>query len=132
MAIYFVDYTSTGEHGLNGIDELDTNDTVYIFYDFFNNTLPMKQLKLICECTAKLKLIDLGFSTIFGSAREGIATHLNYEVGKDDTTEAFVITERAIPFNLAGPLGNIRYAPSIEYLLRHINDIDEDPDDLPV
>ena len=62
MNYYLIDYENTGETGLNGIDKLDENSLVVIFYSVNNGRISFEMHQKLMEAKARIKYVkvDLG------------------------------------------------------------------------
>jgi hypothetical protein len=63
MSIYLIDYENTKGAGLEGIEELTAEDTVYLFYSENANTLTFKMYDRISNAKARFQFIDVGVGT---------------------------------------------------------------------
>ena len=60
MSTYLIDYENTKGAGLEGLEELTAEDTVYLFYSENANTLTFRLHARINECKARFHFVDVG------------------------------------------------------------------------
>lgn len=60
MSTYLIDYENTKGAGLEGIEELTAEDTVYLFYSENANTLTFKMHDRISAAKARFHFVDVG------------------------------------------------------------------------
>ena len=64
---FFVDLENTQSRGLNGIENLDKNDTVYIFYSENSSRLAMRTVSKVLNSKAKVilkEIVQVGENTL--------------------------------------------------------------------
>ena len=59
MNYYLIDYENTGETGLNGIDKLDENSLVVIFYSVNNGRISFEMHQKLMEAKARIKYVKV-------------------------------------------------------------------------
>ena len=57
--IYFVDYENVSFHGIEGMDQLDKNDLVYIFYSKNAKSINIDHLHLLTNAKCKYEFIEI-------------------------------------------------------------------------
>lgn len=57
--IYFVDYENVNCHGMEGIDKLNKDDLVYVFYSKNAKTINIDYLQVLKNTTASYKFIEI-------------------------------------------------------------------------
>lgn len=91
MKIYLVDFENVKSKGLTGIDSLDENDKVIIFYSENSDTISfeMHQKVLLSRAQIQYLKVNVGGKNALDFQ---LATLLGYLVGRDEYSHIFVIS----------------------------------------
>ena len=88
---YLVDYDNTGYLGLNGIEELDNESVVTIFYSKKAQSIPIQFFQKFLECKANVKFypIENEDKNIINFQ---ISAYLGYVLGDDKTADCCIVS----------------------------------------
>lgn len=88
---YLVDYDNTGYSGLNGIEELDNESVVTIFYSKKAQSIPIQFFQKFLECKANVKFypIENEDKNIINFQ---ISAYLGYVLGDDKTADCCIVS----------------------------------------
>ena len=88
---YLVDYDNTGYLGLNGIEELDNESVVTIFYSKKAQSIPIQFFQKFLECKANVKFypIENEDKNIINFQ---ISAYLGYVLGDDKTADCYIVS----------------------------------------
>ncbi|MDO5559458.1 MAG: PIN domain-containing protein [Oscillospiraceae bacterium] len=94
MATYLVDFENVGSDGLAGIELLDENDSVIIFYSANSNKISMKIHKDICASKANYEYFEIS-SGGKNALDFQLSTYLGYLISlSSDSTNEYCIVSR--------------------------------------
>lgn len=94
---YFIDYENVGANGFAGIDKLESNDTVILFYSENNCRLPFSLHKKIGESAAEFQYYDIKTSAR-NAADFQLVTYLGFIIASNPEGE-FTIVSKDDGFN---------------------------------
>lgn len=63
MATYYVDYENVHNGGMKGIEEVGSNDLVYVFYSGVANTMTMETIKKLLQSSCSIEFIETSNGT---------------------------------------------------------------------
>lgn len=63
MATYYVDYENVHNGGMKGIEEVRSNDLVYVFYSAVANTMTMETIKKLLQSSCAIEFIETSNGT---------------------------------------------------------------------
>lgn len=89
---YFIDYENIGANGFNGIDILDENDTVILFYSENNCRLPFSLHKKIGESKAGFQYYDIRTGAR-NAADFQLVTYLGFIIATNPDSEYAIISK---------------------------------------
>lgn len=89
---YFIDYENIGANGFNGIDILDENDTVILFYSENNCRLPFSLHKKIGESKASFQYYDIRTGAR-NAADFQLVTYLGFIIATNPNSEYTIISK---------------------------------------
>lgn len=89
---YFIDYENIGANGFNGIDILDENDTVILFYSENNCRLPFSLHKKIGESKASFQYYDIRTGAR-NAADFQLVTYLGFIIATNPDSEYTIISK---------------------------------------
>ncbi|MBQ9519577.1 MAG: hypothetical protein IJR59_06765, partial [Firmicutes bacterium] len=96
MNYFFVDYENVKNQGLEGVDRLESTDTVIVFYSQNANTMTIDTHHSLCRSKA-----DIRFERVNVGPKNALdfqlATYLGYVIGKtnDYSSKYFLVTKDA-------------------------------------
>jgi len=64
MATYYVDYENVHNGGMKGIEEVGSNDLVYVFYSAVANTMTMETIKKLLQSSCAIEFIETSNGTV--------------------------------------------------------------------
>ncbi|MCI7351850.1 MAG: PIN domain-containing protein [Ruminococcus sp.] len=91
MKCFLVDYENVNSAGLVGINKIDKDDLVMIFYSDNANTVTFATMDLIRKSPADIRRYKLK-QTSANAADFQICTYLGYLMGMSDATDIFIIS----------------------------------------
>lgn len=91
MKAYLIDFENVNSKGLNGIDSLGGDDSVYIFYSDKSDTLSFEMHQKVMESTAKIVYVKVNVGGK-NALDFQLSTYLGYLVAKEKYSHIFVIS----------------------------------------
>lgn len=89
---YLIDYENVHKKGLYGIDELEKNDTVIIFYSQNADKLPFSLHSQIIETKAKITYFEV--DTVGKNALDfQLSSYIGYIVGKHPKSMSYIVSK---------------------------------------
>lgn len=83
MATYYVDYENVHNGGMKGVDEVGSDDLVYVFYSVAANTMTMDTIKKLLRSTCAVEFIETPNGTL-NSLDFQLITLLYANIDRDD------------------------------------------------
>ena len=94
MALFFVDYASLGVGSIEGINKLDSNDTIYIYYNRFSKKLPIRMVECLRECKAEFIMKDMDMVIFYEPMYTDIASRIGNAIAFQEFDKIYVISRR--------------------------------------
>lgn len=92
MATFLIDYENIGVHGLDGIDKLTEQDSIYIFYTENANKLTFDLHHEITEAKAKVKYMKVGNGTS-NALDFQLVSYLGWLIKASEAEEFFIVSK---------------------------------------
>ncbi len=92
MNYYFIDYENTGENGLSGIQNLDENSTVAIFYSQNVGRLSFDMHQILCCVKAKLEYHKVNTATK-NALDFQLSSYLGYLISQHSEDTFYIVSK---------------------------------------